>query len=129
MVIVNDPIGDLLTRMRNAQHARKTSCRAPWSKIKLQLLELLKREGWIAEVAVLGDAPKQDLEVTFHTDKPPLELKRVSKPGRRAYTSSVDIKSVLQGFGVAVITTSKGLLTDKEARKQKVGGELLCTVS
>lgn len=129
MTIVNDPIGDLITRMRNAQHARRSTCRAPWSKIKLDLLELLKREGWIADVTVVGGAPKQDVEVTFLADKPALELKRVSKPGRRAYTSSSDLKPVLQGFGVAVLTTSKGLLTDKEARKQKVGGEVLCTVS
>ncbi|NOS67992.1 MAG: 30S ribosomal protein S8 [Candidatus Peribacteraceae bacterium] len=129
MTVVNDPIGDLVTRMRNAQHARRQTCRAPWSKIKLELLELLKRDGWIADVAVVGEAPKQDVEVTFNADKPPLQLKRVSKPGRRAYTSSADLKPVLQGFGVAVLTTSKGLLTDKEARKNKVGGEVLCTVS
>ncbi len=129
MVIVNDPIGDLLTRMRNAQHARRPTCRAPWSKIKQQLLELLKSEGWIADVVVVGDEPKQDLEVTFNPDKPPLQLKRVSKPGRRAYSASVDMKPVLQGFGAAILTTSKGLLTDKEARKQKVGGEVLCTIS
>ncbi|MSR86996.1 30S ribosomal protein S8 [Candidatus Peribacteria bacterium] len=129
MVIVNDPIGDLVTRMRNAQHARRATCRAPWSKIKQQLLELLKREGWIEDVAVIGEEPKQDLEVTFKADKPPLQLKRISKPGRRAYSGSADIKPVLQGFGVAIITTSKGLLTDKEARRHKVGGEVLCTVS
>lgn len=129
MVIVSDPIGDLITRMRNAQHARRPTCRAPWSRLKQQLLELLKSEGWIADVTVVGEEPKQDLEVTFHPDKPTLELKRVSKPGRRAYTSSLELKPVLQGFGIAVLTTSKGLLTDKEARKQKVGGEVLCTVS
>ena len=129
MVIVNDPIGDLLTRMRNAQHARRATCRAPWSKIKQQLLELLKREDFIADVVVVGDAPKQDLEVTFHPAKPTLELKRVSKPGRRAYSPSADLKPVLQGFGIAILTTSKGLLTDKEARRHKVGGEVLCTVS
>lgn len=129
MTIVNDPIGDLLTRMRNAQHARRPICRAPWSKIKQDLLELLKSEGWIENVTVVGDAPKQDLEVTFVADKPVLELKRVSKPGRRAYTSSSELRPVLQGFGIAILTTSKGLLTDKEARKQKVGGEVLCTIS
>ncbi len=129
MVIVSDPIGDLVTRMRNAQHARRGTCRAPWSKIKQQLLELMKSEGWIADVAVVGEAPKQDLEVTFHPDKPALELKRISKPGRRAYAASSEIKPVLQGFGMAVITTSEGLLSDKEARKRKIGGEILCTIS
>lgn len=129
MSVVNDPIGDLITRMRNAQHARRSACRAPWSKIKQDLLELLKREGWVADVAVIGEAPRQDIEVTFHADKPSLELKRVSRPGRRSYASAFEIKPVLQGFGMAVITTSKGLLTDKEARSQKIGGEVLCTVS
>jgi small subunit ribosomal protein S8 len=129
MTVVSDPIGDLLTRMRNAQHARRSTCLAPWSKIKQQLLELLKSEGWIADVAVIGEAPKQDLQVTFHPDKMHLELKRMSKPGRRSYSSAADLKPVLQGFGIAILTTSKGLLTDKEARKQKVGGEVLCTVA
>ncbi len=129
MVIVSDPIGDLVTRMRNAQHARRLTCRAPWSKIKLALLELLKAEGWIADVTVVGEEPKQDLEITFNPDRPALELKRVSKPGRRAYTSSSTIRPVLQGFGIAVLTTSQGLITDKEARRRKIGGEVLFTIS
>jgi small subunit ribosomal protein S8 len=129
MTIVSDPIGDLLTRMRNAQHARKSTCRAPWSRIKQELLELLKREGFVSDVRVVGDAPKQDVEVTFDAAKSKLELCRVSTPGRRVYVSAAEMKPVLQGFGIAVITTSKGLLTDKQARAQKVGGEVLCTVS
>lgn len=129
MTVVSDPIGDLLTRMRNAQHARRSTCRASWSRIKQDLLELLKREKWIADVIVVGDAPKQDLEVVFHADRPALELKRVSRPGRRTYSPAAGLQPVLQGFGVAVITTSKGLMTDKEARRHKIGGEVLCTVS
>lgn len=129
MVIVSDPIGDLLTRMRNAQRARRAVCRAPWSKIKVQLLELLKREGYVSEVKVVGDEPKLEVEVTFSKDHPALEVKRVSKPGRRVYTPSAEIKPVLQGYGIAVITTSQGLLTDKEAKAKKIGGEVLCTVS
>ena len=129
MTVVNDPIGDLVTRMRNAQHARRPTCRAPWSKIKLALLELLKAEGWIEDVTVVGEAPKQDLEVTFNAHKPPLELKRISKPGRRAYRPSAELKPVLQGYGIAILTTSQGLITDKEARRRKIGGEVLCTIS
>lgn len=129
MTIASDPIGDLLTRMRNAQHARRATCVAPWSRIKQELMELLRAEGYIADVRVLGDAPKQDIEVTFSADKPSLTIKRVSTPGRRVYMGSSEIKPVLQGFGVAVLTTSKGLMTDKQARKQKIGGELICTVS
>ena len=129
MVIVSDPIGDLVTRMRNAQHARRESCRAPWSRIKQELCELLKREGWIAEVAVTGEAPKQEIEVTFQPQKSALELKRISTPGRRVYAGSAELRPILGGFGIAVLTTSRRLMTDREARKQRVGGEILCTVS
>lgn len=129
MVHLTDPIGDLVTRLRNAQHARRTSCRAPWSKIKLQLCELLKREGLIEGVRVVGEEPKQELEITFIPAKPPLTLKRISKPGRRAYSGARALRPVLHGYGIAILTTSHGLMTDSEARKKKVGGEVLCTVS
>ncbi len=129
MVHLTDPIGDLLTRLRNAQHARRLTCRAPWSGIKQQLCELMKREGWIEDVQVLGEAPIQELEVTFGKKDRVLELKRVSKPGRRVYVGVDELKPILRGYGMAVITTSQGLLTDKEARKKKIGGEVLCTIS
>ncbi len=129
MAYVTDPIGDLLTRMRNAQKAGKSSCTAPLSKMKLQLLELLKKEGWVADVNVIGEAPKQDVEVTFLADKPNIEFKRISKPGRRAYTGVQDLKPTLHGFGTAILTTSQGLMTDKQARQKRVGGEVLCTVA
>ncbi len=125
----SDPIGDLVTRLRNAQHARRTVCLAPWSRIKQELCELLKKEGYVSDVRVVGEEPKQELEVTFNPDKPALVLKRVSTPGRRAYIGYAALKPVLSGHGLAVLTTSEGLLTDKEARKRKVGGEVLCTVS
>ncbi|MFA6039478.1 MAG: 30S ribosomal protein S8 [Candidatus Peribacteraceae bacterium] len=128
MPILSDPIGDLLTRMRNAQKARHTSCKAPWSRINQELLTLLQKEGWVADVRVLGEAPKQEVEVVFDPEKK-LTLQRVSKPGRRVYSGAQELKPVLQGYGIAVVTTSHGLLTDKEARKRKVGGEVLCTVS
>lgn len=129
MTSVNDPIGDLLTRVRNAQRARRAECRAPWSRIKQQICELLKGEGWIAGVQVGGESPKQELVVTFAKDRPPLTLARVSTPGRRMYRHATELKSVLQGYGMAVVTTSEGIMTDKEARKRKLGGEVLCTVS
>lgn len=128
MTYVTDPIGDLLTRMRNAQHARKGSCTAPWSRIKQELCEVLKREKWIEDVKVNDlDGVKKEIEVVFG-DKI-LELKRVSKPGRRMYSRSTDLVPVLRGYGMAIITTSSGLMTDKEAREKKVGGEILCTVA
>jgi len=129
MPYLTDPIGDLLTRMRNAQKARRKSCRAPWSRIKEELLQLLKKEEWVTDVRVVGEAPKQEVEVVFTTEKPALTIRRVSKPGQRVYRGAAELKPVLQGFGLAVLTTSQGLLTDKEARKRKVGGELLCTIS
>jgi small subunit ribosomal protein S8 len=129
MTYVTDPIGDLLTRMRNAQKAGKASTTAPHSKLKLQLLELLKKEGWISSVEVLGEAPKLTLEVAFNPEKSSLTLTRASKPGRRTYAGVADLKPVLRGFGMAVLTTSHGLLTDSEARQKKVGGEVLCTIS
>jgi len=126
---VNDPIGDLLTRMRNAQKARHATCSAPWSRIKEELLTLLKNEQWIADVQVTGEDPHRTIEVTFSPDRPSITIKRESRPGRRMYSPASEIKHVLQGFGIAVPTTSKGLLTDKQARRQHVGGEVLCTLS
>jgi small subunit ribosomal protein S8 len=129
MTFVTDPIGDLLTRMRNAQAARRTSCRAPHSLLKQELCELLKREGWIADVQVTGEAPKLNLVVTFLSGKRRLTLERISKPGRRVTTPYADLKPVLRGYGQAILTTSQGLLTDAQARERKLGGEVLCTVS
>jgi small subunit ribosomal protein S8 len=128
MTYVNDPIGDFLTRMRNAQNARKSFCRAPFSRIKQDMAEVLKRDGWIQEVAVVGDEPKLELEVTFVPGKT-VEFTRVSKPGRRVYSSTDELMPILRGFGAAILTTSQGILTDKEARQRKIGGEVLCTIS
>lgn len=125
---VNDPIGDMLTRLRNSQGARREICRIPHSRLKKELADLLKKEGWIQDVAVAGDAPKQWIEVTFVPGKT-LTLQRVSKPGRRVYRRTAEMRPVLHGFGAAVLTTSKGLMTDSQARKEKIGGEVLCTIS
>jgi small subunit ribosomal protein S8 len=129
MPYLTDPIGDLLTRLRNAQAARRQTCTAPWSRIKQELMELLKKEGFIESVEVTGDAPKQEITITFVPGRAALTLKRVSKPGRRLYTQKKNLKPVLQGFGIAVLSTSLGLLTDREAKIRNVGGEYLCTVS
>lgn len=125
---VTDPIADLLTRMRNAQGARSTMCSIPWSRIKEELCRVLQREGWLQDVQVVGEGIERGIEVTFVPGKR-LDLQRVSTPGRRTYASSKSLKPILRGYGMAVLTTSKGLLTDDEARKQGVGGEVLCTVS
>ena len=97
--------------------------------MKKSLLELLKKEELISDVQVVGDSPKQELEVTFSESKPQLTLKRVSKPGRREYKGVKELKPVLRGFGMAILTTSQGLMTDVQAREKKMGGEVLCTIS
>lgn len=126
---VTDPIGDLLTRMRNAQSTRHGDCTAPWSSLKERICELLKKEGWVSEVEVTGEGIEKQIEITFSAEHPSLTLKRVSKPGRRVYSSVSEIKPVLNGFGMAVVSTSQGLLTDTQAREKKIGGEVLCTIS
>jgi small subunit ribosomal protein S8 len=129
MTYVTDPIGDFLTRMRNAQAARHATCSAPHSRMKYELGEILKKEGWLEDVKIEGEVPKQQVTVTFVADKPKLTLSRTSKPGRRVYAGHQDLKPVLSGFGIAILSTSEGLMTDVEARKRKLGGEVLCTIS
>ncbi len=128
-MILNDPIGDLLTRMRNAQHARHNFCRAPWSRIKQEICELMKRRGLLASVAVEGKDCEREILVTFQPGRA-IELKRVSTPGGRKYVGVDQLKKpLLQGHRLAILTTSLGLLTDAEAKQKNVGGELLCTLS
>ena len=129
MAVLSDPVGDLLTRIRNAQSAGRTQCRAPLSRIKRQLCELMVREGMLQSVTVEGTAPKQEIVITFLANRPSLSLKRMSTPGRRIYRSVEEIKPVEHGYGIAILTTSQGIITDREARQKKIGGEVLCTVS
>ncbi len=124
-----DPIGDFLTRMRNAQHGRRTECRAQWSKLKEAMCQLLKQQGFLENVSVEGEGSIREIVVSFKADRPALILKRVSTPGERKYVASGDIRKLLHGNSIAVISTSAGLLTSKEARAKNIGGEILCTVS
>ena len=126
---VTDPIADLLTRIRNAQHVRHEHCSCPWSRHKEEICNLLKKQGYLSEVQVEGEGKEKTITVHFSTDHPKLTLKRVSKPGRRVFAGRNDLKPVLSGFGIAIVTTSQGLMTDIEARKKKIGGEVLCTIS
>lgn len=128
MTYVTDPIGDFLTRMRNAQGARRAFCEVPWSRMKQELAELMKSEGLLEAVEVSGEEPKLQLKVSFVPGKK-LTLRRISTPGRRVYSKSTELTPVLHGHGLAILTTSHGLMTDVQARKQKVGGEVLCTIS
>lgn len=126
---LTDPIGDLITRMRNAQHGRRTECRSQWSRIKESLCEVLRSHGYLESVAVEGEGKDREIVVTFKQGRPALILKRVSTPGSRTYVGATGSRTKLHGNALAVISTSAGLLTDKEAREKNMGGELLCTVS
>ncbi|MEQ8691300.1 MAG: 30S ribosomal protein S8 [Pseudomonadales bacterium] len=127
---MQDPIADLLTRMRNAQMAGHTEVRVPDSKIKRSILTVLKDEGFIGSFASDGEVKSTlTIELRYHNGVPVIEeLKRVSRPGLRIYKESDEIPEVRGGLGVAVVSTSKGVMTGKNARAQGMGGEVLCTV-
>jgi len=129
---MTDPIADFLARVRNAIMARKTTIELPASQVKLKLAELMRDEGFLTAVAFNAEGPQGTISVTLRWDaqnRPAITgLRRVSRPGQRRYFGKDDIKKVRGGLGVSVVSTSKGLLTDREARKQGVGGEVLCEV-
>ena len=131
---MTDPIADMLTRLRNANTAMHDDVRMPASKQKLALAEILKKEGYIEDFAVAdnGERPGSSLTVTMKYSPERARtisgLRRVSKPGLRVYSAANEVPRVLGGLGVAVVSTSQGLMTDREARKRHVGGEVLCHV-
>jgi len=129
---MTDPIADLLTRIRNAQKAKHTSVQIPRSKVKLALVKLLKDEGFIEGYVELEDKKQGRIKVflKYNTNDEGVirGLERVSRPGRRLYVGRDEIPRVRNGLGVAVLTTSKGLLTDRQARQAGVGGEVICHV-
>ena len=127
----HDSIGDFLTIIRNASSAGKEACSASWSKIREGIAKILKEEGYIADFAVDGDKAQKKLTITlkYSNEVPAItKIERVSKPGRRLYYSCTDIPRVLGGLGISILTTSRGVLSDKEARANKAGGELICKV-
>jgi small subunit ribosomal protein S8 len=127
---MQDPIADLLTRVRNAQSANHEDVAMPCSKIKVAICEVLKEEGYIGEFSV-DDGVKQTLNVglRYHEGRPVIEeIKRISRPGLRVYKSCSELPEVRGGLGVAIVSTSKGVMTSNTARAQGMGGEVLCTV-
>ncbi|MBI2206422.1 MAG: 30S ribosomal protein S8 [Candidatus Rokubacteria bacterium] len=128
----SDPIADLLTRIRNASRAEHEKCDIPSSKLKVRIAEILKDEGFIKNYRVLEDQKQGTLRVYLRygaaNEKVITGLVRVSTPGRRVYVGHTEIPSILGGMGVAVLSTPRGVVTDREARKQKVGGEVLAYV-
>lgn len=127
-----DPIGDMLTRIRNASAARHEKVVIPASRLKLRIAEVLKDEGFIKDFVRHEEGPQGAITVLlkYSADRAPAitDIKRVSKPGLRRYVPTDSIPRVLNGMGIAILSTSKGVMVDREARKQKVGGELICTV-
>lgn len=127
---MQDPIADMLTRIRNAQMVGKTSVVMPSSKLKVNVARVLKEEGFVADYSVSDEAKTQlTVELKYFEDKPViLEIARVSRPGLRSYVGKGKLPSVRGGLGVAIVTTSQGVMTDRAARSAGVGGEVLCTV-
>ena len=128
---MQDPIADLLTRIRNGQAARKVSVSMPSSKQKLAIAKLLEQEGYVASVKETGDVKKiLEIELKYYEGKPVVELiQRVSRPGLRIYKKCRDLPRIMNGLGIAVISTSKGLMTDRAARRDGLGGEVICYVA
>ena len=129
---MNDPIGDMLTRMRNSQMRGKSTVLTPASKLRAWVLDVLHSEGFIRGYkAVESDDGKNNIVIDLkYFDGEPVikELKRISTPGRRVYTDVKNLPKVRQGLGIAIISTPKGVMTDIDARKQKIGGEIICKV-
>src|SRR5690606_24136442 len=127
-----DPIADMLTRIRNANNVRHEKLEVPASKMKKEIAEILKREGFIRDWEYIEDNKQGVLRIYLkygkNNERVITGLKRISKPGLRVYAKAHEIPRVLGGLGIAIISTSKGVLTDKEARRQQVGGEVICYV-
>ena len=128
---MQDPLSDMLTRIRNAQMAGKTGVEMPGSKLKAAVANVLKEEGYIADFAATNDdgKPRLAIELKYYQGKPVIaEIDRISRPGLRNYAGKGGMPSVRGGLGVAIVSTSKGVMTDRAARAAGVGGEVLCTV-
>jgi small subunit ribosomal protein S8 len=129
---ISDPLGDMLTRIRNGQMAQKSTILAPASKLRTNVLEVLRREGYIRGYVAKDAGPGKhelEIELKYHNGEPVIrELRRVSKPGRRIYAGVKELPQVYNGLGIAILSTPRGVMSDAEAREARVGGEVLCTV-
>jgi small subunit ribosomal protein S8 len=134
-MVMTDPIGDMLTRIRNGQKGRHADVLAPYSRLKHQVAEVLLREGYLARLSVEGNGPGKMLRITLKYARSGRSLepvitfiRRLSKPGRRSYVTVSEIPRPLNGLGIVVLSTSGGVISDREARKRRLGGELICEV-
>lgn len=130
--MMTDPIADMLTRIRNAVRVERPHVFLPTSKVKRGLAQVLKREGyiwdWVEEEAMPASQLRIDLKYGPNGERVIRHIRRVSKPGRRVYSGATRLRPVLQGLGISVLSTSQGVMSDREARKQNVGGEVLCEI-
>jgi len=129
---MSDPIADMLTRIRNAQMVEKVSVAMPSSKVKVAIAQVLKDEGYIDDFAVKAEGAKAELQIAlkYYAGRPVIErLERVSRPGLRVYKGRNDIPQVMNGLGVAIVSTPQGVMTDRKARATGVGGEVICYVA
>lgn len=128
--MMTDPIADMLTRIRNASMVHKSEVIVPFSKIKMAIAGILVREGYLSKAELVEDKkPQIALSIKYDGREPAIHsLKRISTPGHRTYVKNDELDKVLNGFGLAILSTPKGLMTDIEARKEKIGGELLCEI-
>jgi len=128
---LTDPIADMLTRIRNAAKAKHQTVDVPYSKVKNEIAKILLQEGYISEFETVEDGTNKNIKITlkYFENKPVIQgLKRISKPGLRIYSEATKVPRVLNGLGVAIISTSKGIVTDKSARKAGVGGEVMAYI-
>ena len=128
---LTDPLGDMLTRIRNGQRARKDSVLTPGSKLRVRVLDVLQREGYIRGYSEeqMGPAAGIRIELKYFEGQPAIKhVARVSKPGRRVYSASTELPRVMNGLGITIVSTPRGVLSDAEAREQNVGGEVLAEV-
>tara|TARA_Y100000741_G_scaffold35654_1_gene25042 strand:- start:3 stop:398 length:396 start_codon:yes stop_codon:yes gene_type:complete len=128
---LNDPIGDMLARIKNSQLRNHKKVELPSSKFKIKIAEVLKNEGYIIEYKVSDDPKKPllEIELKYNSGSPVISsIQRVSKPGRRIFSSAESLPKINNGLGIAIVSTPKGVMTDIEARKQKIGGEIICKV-
>ena len=129
---MTDPIADMLTRIRNAQMADKAAVTMPSSKVKVSIAKVLKDEGYIDDFAVRenGGLPQLDIALKYYAGRPVIErIERISKPGLRVYKGANDLPRVMNGLGIAIVSTPKGVMTDRKARQTGVGGEVICYVA
>ena len=130
---ISDPIADMLTRIRNANTAKHKTVDIPLSRVKLSITDILKSEGYVSDYEILEDGIKKTIRITLKyalekNNRVIAGIKRISKPGLRIYSSSEKLPKVLGGLGVAIISTNRGIITDKDARKQGIGGEVLAFI-